>query len=292
MKTYNDIYIVARKQLKEAGVASFGLEARLLVAGAAGKTLEKFMQDLNLYVNDGFEEIVRGMIRRRLHGEPIAYITGEWEFYGMPLNVNNDVLIPRVDTEVLADRAIELLKGRVGRPRVLDLCCGCGCIGLAIAEHVPSSRVILADKSLKALGVSRSNVLRNNLTRSVTCVEADALKAPPMLLGRFDMIVCNPPYIPTSDLKTLDPSVRDYEPVLALDGGRDGLDFYRAVTARWKSVLKDRGCLMFECGIGQAAQVSNIMEACGFENVKVFQDTLEIDRVVAGILRSAETRMD
>ena len=284
MKTYNDIYIAARKELKAAGVEAFGLEARLIVAGAAGKTLEKFMQDLSMYVNDGFEETVRGMIRRRLQGEPIAYITGEWEFYGLPINVNSDVLIPRVDTEVLAERAIELLRGRIGNPRVLDLCCGSGCIGLAIAANVPACRVILADKSLKALSVSRSNVLRNNLTRNVTCVESDATKAPPMLLGRFDMIVCNPPYIPTGDLAGLDPAVRDYEPVLALDGGRDGLDFYRNITVKWRDVLKERGCLMFECGVGQARYVREIMIKCGFKGVEIFKDTLGIERVVAGVL--------
>lgn len=284
MKTYNDVYLAARKQLKESGIEAFALEARLIAGGASGKTKEQFMKDLNLYVSDGFEEKVQEMCRRRIGGEPVAYITGEWEFYGLPIEVNPDVLIPRVDTEVLAEKAIDLLRGRVSGTRVLDLCCGSGCIGVAVAANVPDCRVILVDNSLKAMRVSRANILRNNLTRNVTCVDADATKSPPMLLGKFDMIVSNPPYIPTEDLIGLDPSVRDYEPVWALDGGTDGLDFYRCISEKWKVVLKDKGCLMFECGQGQAEDVKTIMSRSGFSNIQIFQDTLGIDRVVAGIL--------
>ena len=197
--------------------------------------------------------------------------------------VNSEVLIPRSDTEVLAEKAIELLKGREASTRVLDLCCGSGCIGAAIAANVRDCRVILADISLAALRVCRQNVNRNNLNRNITCVEADALKKPPVLIGRFDMIVCNPPYIPTSDLEKLDTSVRDYEPLLALDGGADGLDFYRSVASHWKAVLKDRGCLMFETGFDQAEKVSRIMEENGFEGVHIFNDTSGIPRVAAGV---------
>lgn len=289
MKTYNDIYITARKKLKEAGIEAYALEARLIVAAAAGKTKEDFLKDLNLYVADDFEEKVNVLLRRRLHGEPVAYVVNEWEFYGLPVYVTEDVLIPRVDTEVLVDHAIKMLKGREGDKRVLDLCCGSGCISVAIAANVPSCRVIAVDDSLKALSVCRQNVLKNNQTRSITCIDADALSSPPMLLGRFDMIVCNPPYIPTKDLVKLDPSVRDYEPVVALDGGRDGLDYYRKVSKKWKTILKAKGCMLFECGIGQADQVKKIMEENGFTNVAVFKDTLGIDRVIAGVSAASDT---
>lgn len=283
MKKYSDIYIEVRKRLKEAGISSYALETRLIVAAAAGKTQAQFVRDMNLYVNEGFEKKVSDMMERRLAGEPVAYITGEWEFYGLPIVVNSEVLIPRNDTEVLAEKAIELLKGRQAATRVLDLCCGSGCIGAAIAANVFSCRVILADISLAALRVCRQNVNRNNLNRSITCVEADALKNPPVLIGRFDMIVCNPPYIPTSDLETLDSSVKNYEPMLALNGGADGLDFYRSVASKWRTVLKDRGCLMFETGFDQAEQVSQIMKENGFKGVHTFCDTAKIPRVVAGI---------
>jgi len=284
VKTYNDIYISTRKQLKAAGIEAFGLEARLLVSSAAGKTQEQFLRDINLYINDEFEQKVEKFTEERINGKPIAYITGEWEFYGIPLEICEDVLIPRVDTEVLVDKAVEILKGRTEGRRVLDLCTGSGCIGIAIANNVPDSKVILVDKSIKAMRVSRANVLKNKLFRSVTCIDADAMANPPMLLGRFDMIVCNPPYIPTADIETLDVSVKDYEPIMALDGGTDGLDFYRSVVSKWKVVLKRGGSILFECGIDQAEDVKKIMAESGFVNIDIIKDTMEIDRVVMGYL--------
>lgn len=285
MRTYNDIYLSARKTLRAQGIAAFNLEARLIVTAASEKTKEQFFRDIQLYATDDFEDKVNDMLRRRTEGEPIAYITGEWEFYGLPVAVSEDVLIPRVDTEVLVDHAIEILKGRESNTRVLDLCSGSGCIGMAIAANVPDSRVVLVDNSLKAMRLSRTNILRNNLTRSITCVDADATASPPMLLGRFDMIACNPPYIPTRDIIGLDPSVRDYEPVWALDGGEDGLDYYRSISSKWKVVLKKNGTLIYECGDGQAEQVKDILIQNGFDHIRIYKDSLDIERVVAGILR-------
>lgn len=285
MKTYNDVYLDARRKLKMAGIEAFTLEARLIVGGAAGKTKEQLLKDLNMYAGEEFAKKVEGLVERRIAGEPVAHITGEWEFYGCPIMVTPDVLIPRVDTEVMAELAIKLLRGRdTGSSRILDLCAGSGCVGIAIAKNVSDCRVILADNSVRAINVARHNVAKNNLTRKITCVEADALRNPPMLLGKFDMMVCNPPYIPTADIMGLDPSVRDYEPVEALDGGEDGLDFYKAIVPKWKDILKPNGCMMFECGIGQAADVEKILKDNGFAQIKSFKDTLNIDRVVVGIL--------
>jgi release factor glutamine methyltransferase len=285
VKTYNDVYLDARRRLKAAGIEAFTLEARLIVGGAAGKTKEQLLKDLNLYAGEEFARKVDKLIDRRIAGEPVAHITGEWEFYGVPIMVTPDVLIPRVDTELIAELAIKLLKGREGgATRILDLCAGSGCIGIAVASNVSGCRMILADKSLKAISVCRQNVNKNNLSRRITCVEADALKNPPMLLGKFDMIICNPPYIPSADIMGLDPSVRDYEPVEALDGGESGLEFFKAIASKWKDVLKPNGCLMFECGAGQADDVEKIMKENGFTQTKKFIDTLEIERVVVGLL--------
>lgn len=291
MKTYNDVYIETRKKLKAEGIESYGLEARLIASAAAGKTKEEFLRDMNLYINSEYEQRVNDMVETRLTGEPIAYVTGEWEFFGLPMVVNRDVLIPRIDTEVLAEKAIDRLQNMKSR-RVLDLCSGSGCIGITLAAKVPDSKVILVDNSLKAMRVARQNVLKNNVTRSVTCVDADAMFPPPVLLGRFDMIVSNPPYIPTEDIMGLDPSVRDNEPMAALDGGKDGLDFYHSITKKWKGLLKNGGCLMYEVGIGQFDDVVKIMEENGFEDIRVYKDTLEIERVVAGTIRAAEDIYD
>lgn len=254
-----------------------------MAAAATGKTVAEFLRDTRLYLNDNtFEDKMNAMADRRIAGEPIAYITGEWEFHGLPLNITHDVLIPRDDTEVLAQTAIEWLTPKGPNLRVLDLCCGSGCVGLSIAFTVRASRVIMADISEKALSVARSNVLKNHLTKSVTCMAADALAPAPMVMGKFDLIVCNPPYIPTDVIPTLDVSVRDYEPELCLDGGPDGLIFYRSIVKNWTEILKPGGTLMFECGINQAASVADIMKAGGFGDIKKYKDTLDIERVVTG----------
>ena len=283
MKTYNDIYLAARRSLRDAGIDAYNLEARLIAVSAAEKTKEQFVRDMRLYAGDDYEEKVGDMIRRRIGGEPVAYITGEWEFYGLPLTISEDVLIPRTDTETLVDTAIEALKTKES-PRILDLCAGSGCVGLALAANIPDCRVVMVDNSAKALRLCRTNILRNNLTRSITCVEADVLASPPMLLGLFDIIVSNPPYIPTADIAGLHHSVRDFEPSYALDGGTDGLDFYRSIVSKWSVVLKENGMLMFECGPGQAGFVRNLMQLNGFGRLKTVRDTLEIERVVAGTL--------
>jgi len=225
------------------------------------------------------------MIERRIGGEPVAYIVGEWEFYGLPIIVNESVLIPRVDTEVLADVAITLMKRRGWQTRIIDLCTGSGCVGLAIAANVPTCKVVLADVSEHALAVCRANILRNTLTRQVTAIEVDVIELPPALLGVFDAVVCNPPYIPTRDLIDLDPSVRDHEPILSLDGGPDGLYVIRAIATNWPAMLKPAGNLVLECGVGQADAVCEIMEDSGFKEIKTHLDTLGIKRVVVGTLK-------
>ena len=285
MNTYNDIYLESRRRLRAAGIEAHDLEARLIVAHASGKTKEELLTSSRLFVTDAaIQRLVDDMIERRLNGEPVAYIVGEWEFYGIPIIVNESVLIPRVDTEILADVAIKLIKRRGWQTRLIDLCTGSGCVGLAIASNVPNCRVILADISEQALAVCRANMLRNTLSRHVTAIEVDVIETPPALLGTFDAIVCNPPYIPTRELKNLDRSVRDYEPLLALDGGPDGLYVIRAIVTNWTALLKPSGNLALECGAGQAEAVRDIMEDNGFKEIKTYEDTLGIERVVVGTL--------
>ena len=280
--TYNNLYLDTRKRLKAAGVESAQLEARELVGFAADKTREQFFRDLTLYASDEVERRVEELTQRRLAGEPVAYIIGEWEFYGLPLDISKDVLIPRMDTEVLAERAILLARAAGEGARVLDLCAGSGCVGLAVAANVPACRVVLADLSEGALRVCKQNIRRNDLNARVTCVQADATQDPSSALWDFDVIACNPPYIPHGDLAGLDVSVRDYEPWAALDGGADGLDFYRAIAAKWGTALRLGGSLVFEVGIGQAADVERILAQNGFENIVTHRDTQDIWRVVEG----------
>ena len=280
--TYNNLYLDTRQRLRRAGVEAAQLEAREILCYAADKTREQFFRDSSLYVSSEVEKRVESLVQRRLAGEPVAYIIGEWEFYGLPLDLSRDVLIPRSDTEVLAERAIALARAAGEGARVLDLCAGSGCVGLAVASQVATCRVVLAERSEAALRLCKQNVRRNGLNARVTCVLADALESPSSSLWDFDVIACNPPYIPTGDLPGLDVSVRDYEPWLALDGGEDGLKFYRAIAGKWSSALRLGGTLLFEVGMGQAPDVELILGMNGYENVQTFQDTRGIWRVVEG----------
>ena len=214
-KTYNDLYLATRTALKNAGVEAYALEARLLVAYAVGKTKEEFVRDLRLYTSDENEQKIEALLQRRIAGEPLAYLIGEWEFHGLPIVVTPDVLIPRMDTEVLVDAALRVLVGRKMNARILDLCSGSGCIGCALAHELPAARVVMVDISDEALTVSKENLRRNHQNRTI-CLKADALEKPPMGIGTFDLIVSNPPYVASMDILTLDSSVRDYEPLGAL----------------------------------------------------------------------------
>ena len=281
--TYNDLYLEIRRQLRAADSGDPTLEARELVAFACGKTKEELLRDSRLYVTPEVEARVRALVQRHLDGEPTAYLIGEWEFYGLPLDISRDVLIPRPDTEVLAGLAIDFVKTQ-GACRVLDLCAGSGCIGLAVASQCPESRVVLGELSEGALRICRQNIRRNGLSGRVVPMQMDALAPPPAQLGEFRCLVSNPPYIPAGDIPGLDPSVRDFEPHMALDGGEDGLDFYRNLAGEWKNALTVGGKIFLEVGIGQADDVLRLLRAQGFGDLEITKDLNGIPRVVHGTL--------
>lgn len=281
--TYSNLYLDVRQQLRRAGVEAATLEARELVCFGTGKTRDELTRDGGLYASPELEKRVRDLVTRHLEGEPVAYLIGEWEFYGLPLDISPDVLIPRPDTEVLVEQALEYIKP-LGECRVLDLCAGSGCIGLAVASQAQQARVVLGEYSDSALRICRQNIRRNTLSGRVIPMPVDAREKPDKALGEFQCIVSNPPYIPRADIEELDASVKEYEPHLALDGGEDGLDFYRDISARWKDALVPGGRLYFEVGIGQADDVLRIMRAQGFGDIQIIKDLHDIPRVVFGTL--------
>ena len=283
-RTYNDLYLDTRQRLRKAGIESAQLEARELICYVTGKSLDDLLRDSRLYAPRPVEQKLESLLSRRLEGEPVAYILGEWNFYGLTLDIDHTVLIPRPDTEIIAERAIELAKMAGEHARVLDLCSGSGCIGLAVAQHAENCRIVLADLSEDAIRLSRKNARRNELQSRVTCIRLDAREDPPDLLWDFNLIVCNPPYIRTGDLATLDPSVRNYEPMLALDGGEDGLDFYRVIAKKWKPALRRTGTILFEVGYDQAEDVAAILSQCGYHNITRHKD-------YNGILRGVEATL-
>ncbi len=273
MVTYAQLRREMTDQLADAGVVMPELEATELLRAATGIQRRDLPLHLPKEVEQGTLLESKLALERRLNGEPLAYIIGEWDFCNLTLTVTADVLIPRIDTELLAELAWALLEAKP-TATVLDLCCGSGCIGLSIAKKFREAQVTLCDVSEDALDIARHNIKRNQVA-NVALLKHDLLSGPPP--GRYDLVVCNPPYIPSADLATLDSSVRDYEPHLALDGGADGLDFYRALAGCFDRLVSENGALLMECGIGQAQDVAALFGDCRAE---IFRDTQQIERVV------------
>ncbi len=281
VKTYSQIYLEARKRLLQSEDADMASQlARHLLCFVSGKSQEQFLADRELYASQEIADAMESAVDRILAGEPMAYILGEWSFYGLNLYVDQHVLIPRDDTCAVTQLAIRQAIFLDQDPRILDLCTGSGCIGIAIASKVKDARVTLADISREALMVARKNINRHKLSARVSCVQADALGKPESFLGKFDMIVSNPPYITGAEMLELDKSVQDFEPHLALFGGTDGLDFYRSIAENYKKCLKPGGYLALEFGMGQGDDVCAILKENGFTVLERVQDFNDRERAV------------
>lgn len=265
VKRYGQLYLEARQTLLTCeDTQTAGLMARNLLCKVSGKTQESILANRDETAPESVCLEMERSLKRLLQGEPLAYVLGEWEFYGIPLYVTRDVLIPRDDTCAVAALAIKKALFLGQDPRILDLCCGSGCIGLAVASRVKDARITLGDLSREALAVAKRNIQRCRLGGRVSAIGVDAKMPCPGFLGKFDMIVSNPPYVTEAEMEELPHSVKDYEPDMALRGGEDGLDFYRAICGNFVSALKPGGYLCFEFGMGQGDQVCAILEGSDF----------------------------
>ena len=281
MKKYSELYREARKALIPIdGPHQAGSTARELLVLASGKSAAELLADGEKYADTSVCTALEAYLARMAKGEPLAYILGEWEFYGLKLYVTPDVLIPRDDTCALAQLAIRQALFLDQNPRILDLCTGSGCIGIAIASRVKDAKVTLADLSREALAVAKKNVVAHHMTGRVSCVQADALGEPPAFLGQFDMIVSNPPYISAEEMQSLEISVKDFEPHMALCGGTDGLDFYRSIADKYRRNLKPGGYLCFEFGEEQGDDVCEILAVNGFTVRQRVKDFCGTERAV------------
>lgn len=278
--TINDLYMELRRQFRAAGISMAELEARELTAFAAGADKRQTANWAYRYLDPETISHIRELAARRLTGEPLAYILGEWDFCGRTFLVNRHVLIPRPDTEVLCQLAIEDARTRTA-PKVLDLCCGSGCIGLTLAAEIPDARVVAVDLSEDALVVARENARRLGVASRYFSAAGDALGLPDGHLGRFDLLLCNPPYITAAEMRELDASVAEYEPRMALYGGEDGLDFYRNIARHWTGMMNPGGRMYFECGWKQAQDVAAIFDARGMHDIFMAEDLTGVLRVVA-----------
>ena len=276
-----DLFLDARRRLMaKEDQETATLMTRNLLTHVTGKSQSQILADREMYVDGAVCTSVNAMVERLLQDEPLAYVLGEWDFYGMTLYVDHNVLIPRDDTCAVTELAINKARFLEQDPRILDLCTGSGCIGLAIANRVRDARVTLADISRDAMAVAKKNITAQHLTARVKCVQADALDKPAAFLGKFDLIVSNPPYITTQEMEELDSSVKDFEPHLALHGGNDGLDFYRSIAQNYSQALKPGGYLCFEFGDGQGDDVCAILEENGYSVLERTKDYNGVERAV------------
>lgn len=281
VKTIQQLYSEAKQTLslrEEAQYAAF--LAKNIVCHFSGISPERMLAEPQLTLPEETCAAVEFAVSRVLGGEPVAYVLGQWEFYGLTLYVDKNVLIPRDDTCAVTELAITQAMCLNDNPRILDLCTGSGCIGLAIANRVKDAKVTLADISRQALLIAKKNTAANKLGGRVTCVQADALDKPAPFLGKFDLIVSNPPYITTQEMEQLPHSVKDFEPHLALHGGIDGLEFYRAIAENYALALKPGGYLCFEFGMGQGDDVCRILEENGYTILERSRDYNDRERAV------------
>lgn len=279
--TYRELYLAARNALSQRDdPRSDGVIARDLLCTFSGKTPEQMLQDIDQPVDRETAARVKNGIDRLLNEEPLAYVLGQWEFYGLPLYVSPDVLIPRDDTCAVTELAINKSLFLNKDPRILDLCCGSGCIGLAVASRVKDARVTLADISKEALAIAKKNIARNKLGGRVSTFQVDARKAVPGFLGKFDLIVSNPPYVTAAEMNELPRSVDAFEPHLALYGGEDGLDFYRSIIQNFTPVLKPGGYLCFEFGMNMGDAVCALLEESDYTIVERKKDYNDRERAV------------
>lgn len=286
--TYQEVYIAGKERLEAAGIEEAALDARLLLEYVCGTDRNELLVHGERPVLEKHKQQYQELLKRRESRIPLQYLTGEQEFMGLPFLVNEHVLIPRQDTEILVE---EVLKNLHDGMKILDLCTGSGCILLSLLRYTNSCRGLGVDISPEALSIARKNAER--LVPESLLQEEDGDHATLWLLesdlyerveGQFDVIVSNPPYIPTKVIETLMPEVREHEPRLALDGSEDGLLFYRRIIEGSRAHLKGGGMLFFEIGYDQGKAVSELMEQAGFIEVQVTKDYAGLDRVVSGIL--------
>ncbi len=274
-----ELYIRGKKLLSYADIDSADIEASSLLAGSLGVDKLSIFTEPHKDVDEGLIEKYNDYLNRRINGEPYAYITGTREFYSLEFNVNKDVLIPRPETELLVEAVLEKIPSNTDIT-VFDAGTGSGCISVALGTLRDNLTIIGTDISNGAVKVAESNKILNGTEDSCNFINCDFLSA--FKTGSADIIVSNPPYITDSDFEGLQREVRDFEPTLALLGGKDGLEQIRKIVVAAGDILKSEGWLIFEFGIGQADEVKEILSINGFINIEIKKDLNGIDRIISG----------
>lgn len=286
MKTYRELLNEGIAALEEAGAGEARPDAERLLMDLLGESRAFLFLHGNDPAAPEEESRYREYLRRRAQGEPVQYITGYQEFMGLPFRVDPAVLIPRPETELLVEYALELAKSLPEHPSILDMCCGSGAIAVSAACGLPGAGVTACDLSADALRVAEENAALNKVSERIEFLRTDMFRsASPEERGlqgrRFGMILCNPPYIPSAVIETLEEPVRDHEPRSALDGGADGLRVYRILAEKAWQYLAPQGILLMEIGHDQAEDVRELLESAGqYEEIRCRQDLAGRDRMI------------
>ena len=274
----------------EKGIDAPRLSAELLLSHVLTmERIELYTQFDKLVAKDQLNRF-HDLVKRAGQHEPIAYLTGKTEFYSLQLEVCSDCMIPRPETELLVERSIEFLRTRTGPQFVCDLCTGCGCIAVAIAKNYAGAKIIATDICDAALNVAARNIERYKLKDRITLLSGDLFEplVPHLDVDKFDLIVCNPPYVSADEYEKLEKNVKDYEPKLALFAGIDGLDVYRRIIEKADRFLKSDAALMLEIGYAQGRAVKELLEQSGaFAEIKIEKDFHDNDRIVTALRTSS-----
>lgn len=284
-ETYRELYEEGRRILEQAGLPDAALDARFLLEEVCGTNLQTLLVFPEKKVTEEEVNQYRAFIQRRKDREPTAMILGEWDFMGLTFRLNKSTLIPEQDTEVLVETALEELKRRgLGEAplRILDLCTGSGCILLSLLHKLRNAGGLGTDLSEEALEAARENAVRLGSQERAAFRQGDLWE--PVGDERFDLIVSNPPYVPTEVIPTLEPEVRCGEPYAALDGGEDGLVFYRRIMREAAGHLKPSGIIIVESGFDEAPQIAALMQEQKLRGIRTVKDYGGLDRVVLGTL--------
>ncbi len=298
------LLIWVTEHLTNKGIDSPRLSAELLLSYVLGLKRIELYTNFDKHVSKQQLDKLHDLVKRAGQHDPIAYLTGKTEFYSLQLEVSPDCMIPRPETELLVERAVEFLRtrpvrnsvknkmtqkeeisngGRIGTQFVCDLCTGCGCIAVAIAKNFPSARIIATDISASALDVAAQNIEKHNLKEKITLLRGDLFDAlvPQLDVDKFDLIVCNPPYVSAAEYEKLNKNIKDYEPRLALYAGEDGLDIYRRLIEKVDEFLKPDAALMLEIGYDQGPAVKELLEQTdAFTEIKIEKDFHDNNRIV------------
>ena len=277
--TVFEAYNLVKRRLEAAGIEDYVFEAKQIIKHITGFTnaqiLSRYQTELTEYQQNNLTVI----IKQREIRYPLQYIFGQWEFYGKNFCVGAGVLVPRADTEILVEKCLEFLKGKEN-PVILDLCTGSGCIGITLAKEIPDSAVVMVDKYDEALRYAVKNAGLNGADNT-EIIKGDVFVGSANQIT-YDLIVSNPPYIPESEMSEISPEAH-LEPETALLGGKDGLDFYRAIIKNYKIALNKGGMIAFEVGIDESRKVAELLKDSGYESIEITKDLNGIERVVTAI---------